>query len=156
FQDSLFADALFEQLGEPKLRVPVMADIAGRPESHALRLDAEAPEAVRRARLHQKAAAAIFLESNGGQSQRKAEATASEIKTALGGPNVNLTELDTALEALESSCFYLECERNRYRFGLRPNLNQMLVTSRGNVKKKDIESRIRQETEALFKEGARG
>ena len=156
FQDAMFTDALFEQLGEPKLRTPVTADIAGRPESHATRLDTEAGEAIKSARLHQKAAATVFLESNGGQSQRRAEATVPEIRTALGGPGFNPTELDTALDALSSACFYLECERNRYRFGLKPNLNQMLVQSRGNVKPKDIDARIRGEIETLFKEGAKG
>jgi len=156
FQDALFTDALFEQLGEPKLRVPVTSDIAGRPESHAARLDAEAVDAIKKSRLHQKAAAAIFLESNGGQSQRRAEATVPEIKTALGGPGFNSADVETVLDGLASSCFYLECERNRYRFGVKPNLNQMLAQSRGNVKPKDIDARIRGDIEIVFKDGAKG
>lgn len=154
--DPTFCDAVFEQLGEDKLRVPVTTDITGKADSHAVRLDNEANESIRKGRLHQKVATVIFFESNGGQSQAKAEATAPEIKTALGGPDFNLAEVETALEGLASTCFYLVWDRNRYRFGLRPNLNQMLVTWRGNVKEKDIRARIREETEALFRDGAKG
>lgn len=154
--DPTFCDSVFEQLGEDKLKVPVNTDIAGKADSHAIRLDNEATEEVKKARLHQKVATTIFFESNGGQSQGKADATVPEIKTALGGPDFNLAEVETILEGLSSSCYYLIWDRNKYRFGLKPNLNQMLVQSRGNVKAKDIDSRIREEIEALFKDGAKG
>src|SRR5205085_1367476 len=38
----------------------------------------------------------------------------------------------------------------RYRFGLSPNLNQILVSRRGAVQAKAIDERIRQQTEKLF------
>jgi hypothetical protein len=84
----------------------------------------------------------IFFESNGGQSQSKAEASLSEIKAALEGPDMNLAELDTVLEGLLATCYYLHAERNRYRFGLRPNLNQMLVTRRGGIPEPAIDERV--------------
>jgi len=154
--DPTFCDSVFEQLGEDKLKVPVNTDIAGKSDSHAIRLDNEATPEVRKARLHQKVATTIFFESNGGQSQTKADATVPEIRTALGGPDFNLAEVETILEGLTSTCYYLVWDRNKYRFGLKPNLNQMLVQSRGNVKPKDIDARIREEIEALFKDGAKG
>ncbi|MBN8597233.1 MAG: ATP-binding protein [Planctomycetes bacterium] len=154
--DPTFCDSVFEQLGEDKLKVPVATDIAGKNDSHAIRLDNEASAEVKKARLHQKVATAIFFESNGGQSQTKADATVPEIKTALGGPDLNLADIDPVLEALASSCYYLVWDKNKYRFGLKPNLNQMLVQCRGNVKPKDVDARIKQEIEVLFKEGAKG
>ncbi len=154
--DPTFCDSVFEQLGEDKLKVPVNTDIAGKSDAHAIRLDNEATPEVKKARLHQKVATTIFFESNGGQSQTKADATVPEIRTALGGPDFNLAEVETILEGLTSTCYYLVWDRNKYRFGLKPNLNQMLVQSRGNVKPKDIDARIREEIEALFKDGAKG
>ena len=59
--------------------------------------------------------------------------------------------IDTVLEGLASSCFYLQWERNRYRFGLAPNLNQVLVSRRGGVQEKAIEERIKERTEAIFR-----
>ncbi len=153
FDDQTFRDAVFEQLGTDQLSVPVTTDIAGKKDSHAKKLDKEANESIRKARLHQKVATVIFMESNGGQSQAKAEASVSEIRAAVGGPDVNLADVETVLEGLASTCYYLNWDRNRYRFGLRPNLNQILVTRRGAVTPKAIENRIRQTTESLFNEG---
>jgi hypothetical protein len=43
-----------------------------------------------------------------------------------------------------------------YRFGLTPNLNQILVTRRGAVKEPEIEERVKQQIEKLFGEGPKG
>ena len=151
--DQTFRDAVFEQLGTDQLSVPVTTDIAGKKESHAKRLDKEATESIKKARLHQKVATVIFMESNGGQSQARAEASLPEIRAAVGGPDVNLADVETVLEGLSSTCYYLNWDRNRYRFGLRPNLNQILVTRRGAVTPRSIEGRVNKTTEELFKEG---
>ncbi len=151
----IFRAALFEQLGSSELEVPVTADIAGKTsESHSLRLDKEASEAIRKAQLHRKVATTIFFESNGGQSQARAEASLPEIKTGVCGPEVNTGDVDTVLESLASTCFYLQWERNRYRFGLSPNLNQVLVTRRGGVPEKAINERICKRTEEIFRKNS--
>src|SRR5262249_58588394 len=95
-------------------------------------------------------AATIFCESNGGMSQAKAEASVPEIRTDVFGPDTNLADLDDVLQALGSTCFYLNWDRNRYRFGLTPNLNQILVSRRGAVQAKAIDERVRQQTQKLF------
>ena len=95
-------------------------------------------------------ATTIFFESNGGQS--RAEATLPEIRMAVGSPDGNLAEADSALEALTQNCFYINWENNRYRFGLTPNLNKMLVDRKGSVPVSKIEDKIRQTTEELFKD----
>ena len=154
--DQTFRDALFEQLGSEQLGIPVSTDIAGKKEAHAVRLDREAIDAIKKARLHQRVATAIFFESNGGQSQTRMEASVPEIRAAVGHADLNLADVETVLEGLTAQCFYLNWDRNRYRFGLRPNLNQMLVTRRGTVKEKDIEDRIQHTTLDLFKVGGKG
>ena len=153
FEDQTFRDAVFEQLGSDQLSIPVTTDIAGKKDAHAKKLDDAATESIRKGRLHQKVATAIFMESNGGQSQNKAEASLSEIRAAVGGPDINLADVETVLEGLSSTCYYLNWDRNRYRFSLRPNLNQILVTRRGSIKPAAIDERIRKTTEDLFKEG---
>ena len=154
-ENSQFRAALFEQLGASELEIPVTSDIAGKSsESHSLKLDKEANEAIKKSQLHRKVATAIFFESNGGQSQSRAEASLPEIKTDVCGPDVNTADVDTVLEGLASSCFYLQWERNRYRFGLTPNLNQVLMTRRGGVKPDAKKNRIREQTEKLFRKSS--
>ncbi len=150
-----FRAALFEQLGSAELEIPVTADIAGKTSgSHSLKLDKEATEAIQKASLHRKVATTIFFESNGGQSQSRAEASLPEIKTDVCGPDVNTGDIDTVLEALAGTCFYLQWDRNRYRFGLAPNLNQVLVARRGGVADKAIEDRIREQTDKIFRKNS--
>lgn len=150
-ENPFFRAAVFEQLGASELEIPVTTDIAGKQgESHSLKLDKEATEAIKKTQLNRKVATTIFFESNGGQSQSRAEASLPEIKTSVGGPDVNTADVDTVLEGLSSSCFYLQWERNRYRFGLSPNLNQVLMSRRGSVKDKAIADYIREQTEKIF------
>jgi predicted AAA+ superfamily ATPase len=150
-----FRVALFNQLGSDDLEIPVAADIAGKSsESHSLKLDKDANDAIRKSQLHRKVATTIFFESNGGQSQSRAEASVTEIRTDVCGPDNNLADVDTVLEGLAGTCFYLQWDRTRYRFGLSPNLNQVLVTRRGSVQEKPIEDRIREQTEKLFRKNA--
>lgn len=151
--DPTFRAAVFEQLGSDRLEVPVVTDITGRKDSHAVRLDREATDEIKKTHLHQKAATAIFFESNGGQSQSRAEASVAEVKAAVGDPSINLADVDHVLEQLVTASFYLSWDKNRYRFSLSPNLNQLLVTRRAEVKPDAIAKRIREETEALFKDG---
>jgi hypothetical protein len=149
-QDPTFRAALFEQLGSDGLEIPVTTDVIGKTDAHAVRLDREAGEAIEKAQLHRKVATTIFFESNGGMSQARADATLPEIKTGVFGPDMNTADLDNVLEGLATTCYYLNGERNRYRFGMTPNLNQVLVSRRGAVLSKAIDERIRQQTEKLF------
>ena len=154
-ENQYFRSAMFEQLGSSELEVPVTTDIAGKKDAHAVRLDREAQEAIKKANLHRKVASAIFFESNGGMSQSKAEAALPEIRMGVGSPELNLVDVDHVLEGLVSTCYYLNWDRNRYRFGLTPNLNQILVTRRGAVQPKDITDRIKKHTQELFNQGTK-
>jgi predicted AAA+ superfamily ATPase len=71
-EDTQFRSAVFEQLGESRLEGALTTDITGKKESHAVRLDAEAEETLRKAQIHKKVATVIFFESNGGQAKNAA------------------------------------------------------------------------------------
>lgn len=146
--EAMFRSAAFEQLGETKLEGPVATDIAGKKDSHAGRLDAEATPAIKQARLHRKVATAVFFESNGGQA--KAEATLPELRFAVGGPDIDLGNIETALEALSESCYYLTVERARYRFSLRENLNKRFTDRRANIMGPEIDAYLQTEIQKGF------
>jgi len=95
-----FRAAVFKQLGSDGLEIPVTTDIIGKATAHAVRLDKEADDAIKKGQLHRKVATTIFFESNGGMSQGKADASVPEIKTDVFGPDMNLADLDNVLEGL--------------------------------------------------------
>jgi hypothetical protein len=148
-EDPMFRTAVFEQLGEQKLEGAVTTDICGKKDSHATRLDAEAVDTIKKARLHRKVATVVFFESNGGQA-KEGEATAPEIRLAVAEPGLDVGNVETALEALAESCYYMRVDRNKYRFGLSPTLNKLLADRRANVEPAKIEERIRTEILKVF------
>ncbi len=148
-EESMFRDAVFDQLGEQKLEAAVTTDICGKKDSHAIRLDAEAVDTIKKARLHRKVATVVFFESNGGQA-KEGEATVPEIRLAVAEPGLDVGNIETALEALGESCYFMRVERNKYRFGLSPNLNKLLADRRANIEPAKIEERIRAEILKVF------
>lgn len=152
--DTYFRAALFEQLGSDQLEGPVTTDIAGSKDAHAVRLDREATDAVRKARLHQKIATTVLFESNGGQT--KAEATQPEIRFAVGEPDVDIANIEPAIEALVESSYFLSSERNRYRYSHTPNLNKLLTDRRAGIQDPAILKRVREEVQSVFTAGASG
>jgi hypothetical protein len=153
--DPLFRAAVFEQLGGSGLEAAVTTDITGKRDAHAVRLDAEAVETIRQARLHLKTATTIFFESNGGQIAAQADATLPELRLAAAEPNLDIGNVETVLEALTDACYFLESERNRYRFSLRPNLNKLLADRRASIRTAHVKERVRAEIQKVFKGGPR-
>ena len=149
--ESLFRTAMFEQLGEPRLEGAVTTDICGKRDSHAQRLDREADVEIKKARLHTKVATAIFFESNGGMARH--EATVPEIRLAVGEPELDIGNVETVLEALGQSCYYLSIDKNRYRFSLSPNLNKLLSDRRASIQGPQIDDRVRTEIQKVFSAG---
>jgi Protein of unknown function (DUF499) len=149
--DAMFRSATFEQLGETRLEGAVTTDICGKRDSHATRLDAEAQETIKNARLHRKAITAIFFESNGGQA--KADATVPEIRFAVAEPGLDIGNVETALEALTEGCYYLAVERNRYHFSLKENLNKRFADRRATIPPAQVEEQIREEIQKVFSTG---
>jgi hypothetical protein len=149
--DPTFRTAVFEQLGGAKLEAAVTTDIAGRKDSHSIRLDNEAINTIKKARLHRKAATAIFFESNGGQT--RTEATVPEIRLAVMEPGLDIGNVETVLEALTEACYFLTVERNRYQFSLKENLNKRFADRRASIQPPKIEERVRKEIQDVFKMG---
>ena len=152
--DPNFRAAVFEQLGEKRLEAAITTDICGKKDAHALRLDEEAVETIRKARLHRKVATAIFFESNGGHA--RTQATVPEIRLAVSEPDLDIGNVETALEALRgpNGCYYLEVEGNRYRFGITPNLNKLWADRRATVSGLKIQERVQEEVEKVFRMGS--
>jgi len=147
-EDPMFRSAVFEQLGESRLEGAVTTDIAGRKESHAVRLDEEAVDTIRKARLHKKVATSVLFESNGGQT--KSEATLPEIRLAVAGPDIDVGNVETALQDLTDACYYLTFERNRYRFSLKENLNKRFSDRRASVRDQEIDETVRETIQEVF------
>ncbi len=150
--DPIFRAAVFEQLGESKLEAAVTTDICGKKDAFAIRLDNEATETIKKARLHRKVATAIFFESNGGQA--RGEATVPEIRLAVAEPSLDIGNVETVLETLTESCYFLSVERARYRFSFLPNLNRLLADRRANINAGKITERIRSEVQKTFAAGS--
>jgi hypothetical protein len=149
-EDSQFRTAVFEQLGQDRLEGAVTTDIAGKKESHSLLLDGEAEETLRKAQVHRRTATAVFFESNGGQGEKRQCATVPELRMAVGGPGVDVGNVETALEGLVDRCYYLTLDRNSYYFSLKENLNKRYADRRASVKDEDVEQLVREETEGIF------
>ena len=148
FSDSIFRTAVFEQLGSRALETAVITDIAGRKDSHAVLLDEEAVEAIREDRLHQKVATVVFFESNGGTT--KSEATVPEIRLAVGDPDLDLGNIETALDALVDKSYYLIVEKKNYKFSLKENLNKRFADKKANVNPTEIDELVKQEIQRQF------
>lgn len=153
FSDPLFRAAVFEQLGSRALETAVTVDIAGRKEAHSIALDQQAIESIQKDRLHQKVATAVFFESNGGTT--RSEATLPEIRLAVGHPDMDLGNVETALDGLTDRCYYLTVERKNYKFSLKENLNKRFSDKRANIAPGLIEDTVKQEIQKQFaaKEG---
>jgi len=149
--DPLFRAAVFEQLGEDRLEPAVTTDICGAKGANAMRLDKEAADTIKKSRLHQKTATAIFFESNGGQT--RTDATVPEIRLAVAEPALDIGNVETVLEALQSSCYHLTVEKNRYRFSLPPTMNKVLFDRKNTIQEAKIEERVRGEIQKVFSAG---
>ena len=79
-----------------------------------------------------------------------AEATVPEIRLAVAGPDLDIGNVETALEGLTDACYYLTAERNRYRFSLKENLNKRYADRRASIRDADIEARIKEEVQKVF------
>ncbi len=146
--DPQFRSAVFEQMGESRLEGALTTDICGKRDSHAIRLDQEAVDTIKKAQIHKKVATTIFFESNGGQT--KDDASLPEVRLAVAGPDTDIGNVETALEGLTDNCYYLTSEKNRYRFSLKENLNKRFSDRRASVKVQDIDRRVRDEIQSVF------
>jgi len=149
--DPLFRAAMFEQLGQTLLETAVTTDIAGKMDAHAVRLDAEAIDEMKKSRLHRKVATAIFFESNGGQVGSAAqEVSVPEIRLAVGEPDSHIGNIETVLEALADACYYLNVEKTRFKFSLKENLNKRFADRRATVQGPRVDEEVKREIQKIF------
>jgi hypothetical protein len=151
--DPMFRAAVFEQLGQDRLEGAVTTDICGKKDAHAIRLDQEAVDSIKKARLHRKVATVIFFESNGGQSQQYA--TLPEVRLAVAEPDLDIGNVETVLDALvppDGACYYLHATKSRYSFSIKPNLTKVLADRRAAIRPNRVEERVRSEVQKQFPE----
>ncbi len=148
--DERFRACVFEQLGESRLEGAVTADICGKKDSHAVRFDEEAVDAIRVARLHRKVATAIFFESNGGQGANRQHTTVPEIRMCVGSPDLDIGHIETVLQTLLDGCYYLNADKNQFRFSLKENLNKRFSDRKANVRAEDVERLVKEEIQKVF------
>jgi hypothetical protein len=147
-----FRDAVVsQQLNEDRLKAVITTDISGREDAHALSLDRHASEEIARRRLHRKIATTLLFESNGGQTD--ARASLPEIRLAVGEPDLDIGEIEPALERLIDACYYLTTQGQKYSFSVRPNLNKLLADRRATISMLQLEERVHKEIEAIFAKG---
>lgn len=151
-EDPMFRTAVLEQLGESRLEGSITTDITGRAESHAVRLDKEAVDTIKKSFLHQRVAKSIFFESNGGQL--RAEATLPEVRLAVSDPNIDIGNVETVLDDLVQACYFLSVENNRFKFSLYPNLNKLLSDRRASIQGEQVKQLIRTEIQNVFASGS--
>jgi hypothetical protein len=100
--------------------------------------------------VHQKTATVVFFESNGGQGKARQVATVPEVRMAVAGPELDIGNVETALEGLIDRCYYLTLDRNQYFFSLKQNLNKRFADRRATVKAEDVDHLVRSQIEAVF------
>ncbi len=148
--DERFRACVFEQLGESRLEGAVTADICGKKDSHAVRFDEEAVDAIKAARLHRKVAASVFFESNGGQGANRQHASVPEIRMSVGGPDLDIGHIETVLQTLLDGCYYLNADKNLFRFSLKENLNKRFSDRKASVRTEDVEKLVKEEIQKVF------
>jgi len=148
-EDQNFRAAVFEQLGENRLEVAISTDITGKNDSHAVRLDEEAIDTIKKARLNKKAATVIFFESNGGQT-KEGLATVPEIKFSIGEPDLDIGLLDSVLDGLLENCYYLTSVGSKYKFSTKENLIKRFSDRKAGVQTPEIDELIEQEVKKEF------
>ncbi|MEX2234018.1 MAG: DUF499 domain-containing protein, partial [Cyclobacteriaceae bacterium] len=147
-----FRAAVFEQLGENRLEAAVTTDIAGNENAHAIRLDNEAIDAIKKSRLHRKCATTIFFESNGGQSAQGL-ATIPEIKLSVGAPDLDIGLVDGVIQSLLDSCYYLTALNNKYKYSIHENLIKRFSDRRASIQPQAVNELIEAEIRKVFDKG---
>jgi hypothetical protein len=149
--DPDFRAVVLHQIGEPRLSGAIDADIAGT-DAHAAALDADNKGALRG--IHRSVGAAIFFECSGGQTEKAAHL--SELRFALGSPDIELTTVDTASAALESKSFYIRrIGTDGFRIGPKPKLNKVMADRRVSLDyQRDVRPACLKLVREVFEQGA--
>ena len=80
----------------------------------------------------------------------RSEATVPEIRLAVGHPNLDLGNIETALDALVDKGYYIIVEKKNYKFSLKENLNKRFTDKKASVKTPQAEELVKQEIQKVF------
>ncbi|MDP9331483.1 MAG: DUF499 domain-containing protein [Actinomycetota bacterium] len=148
-EDQFFRAALLDQLGSEGLQGAILADISGG-QAHAVRLDAEAEETLKKARIYTKTATTILFESSGGMAREYA--TLPEVRLAVGEPDLDIGNVETSIDALLGACYYLTATGTGYRFSTKANLNRKIADRRAALGPQDVEGEAKAAIASVFGE----
>lgn len=141
---SAFRSVVLGQLGESRLIAAIDADIAGT-HCHAKALDVDAKGSLQD--IHKRVGTAILFESSGGQTEKAAHLT--ELRFAIGGPEVDTTSVDNAAFALEDKSYYMrKVGSDGFRIGYQPTLKKVVSDRRASL---DEETEIKPAINAIVK-----
>jgi hypothetical protein len=140
-----FRNVVLGQLGEPRLGPAVEADLVG-PLAHARALDADTKGPLRE--IHRRVGTAVFFESSGGLRDKIAHLP--ELRFAVGGPDLDTTSVDSAVDALERRGYYLRrLGTDGFHFQHQPKLQKVVADRKASL---DEEEEVRPEVRRLVKE----
>ncbi len=140
-----FRSVILGQLGESKLIAAIDTDISG-DNSHARALDADSKGSLKD--IHLRTAAAILFESSGGQVDRVAHLT--DLRFALGEPDMDTTSIDSAAMALEGKAFFVrKVGSDGFRISYRATLRKVVNDKRAGL---DWETDVKPAMAKLVKE----
>jgi hypothetical protein len=150
-EDPAFRAAVIGQLGEPRLRTAIEADLVGE-TAHAAALDADTKGPLRG--IHRQVGGAILFEGAVGQTDQAA--SLPELRFALGGPLVDTTSIDVAAAALENRAFFIrQVGADGYRLGTHPKLNKVVADKRASLDQaRDVLPEVRRIVRQLFEAGS--
>ncbi len=78
------------------------------------------------------------------------DATLPEVRLDVAEPDLDIGNVETVLETLRTTCYYMNAEGNRYRFSMKPNLNKLVADQRASVKSEKITERVRATIQKVF------
>lgn len=147
--DPAFRSALLDLSGRPELAAAIAADVAGT-GCHAARLDRQAPDDLRLARVHRRVAATICMYS----IAEPAGAERRQVIAAVATPDLRADQVEAALDAVVGACHYLDVSGERYRFVPVLNLMSALAERRAGVEAHAAEARARAAVRVCFEAGS--
>ncbi len=146
-----FRGVVLGQLGESRLIAAIDADIAGE-QAHARALDADTKGPLRD--IHRRVGTAILFESSGGQTDKVAHLT--ELRFALGEPELDTTSIDNAASALEDRCYFVrKLGSDGFRIGYLPTMKKVVSDRRASLDEEtEVKPTLRKLVEDEFRRGA--
>jgi hypothetical protein len=144
-----FQATLIGQLGEQKLLPAIEVDIGG-VASHAHALDADTKGSLRD--IHRRVGAAVLFESTGIASDKAAHLP--ELRFALGEPELDITSIDNAADALEKRAFFIrKVGTDGYRIGPKATLKKVVADCRASLDDAEVEKTVRSAVRGEFEKG---